>query len=170
MQYVPSCKVPVFVLLGVPATLVPILLLGRRVRRLSRASQDRVADVSAYVDEAVHEIRTVQAYVHEDADRASFGRQAEAAYRAGVARIRQNAWLISIAMLITFSAVGIIMWIGGHDVFAGRMSAGELSAFVFYAAIVFAGAGTVAEVWGELQRAAGAAGPLAGAAGTEERR
>src|SRR6185312_2989520 len=93
------------------------------------------------------EIRTVQAYVHEDADRASFGRYAEAAYRAGVARVRQKAWLISSVMLIAFSAVGVIMWIGGHDVFAGRISAGELSAFVFYAAMLAAGAGTVAEVW-----------------------
>jgi ATP-binding cassette subfamily B protein len=157
MLFVTSWKLAALVLVGVPATLLPILLLGRRVRRLSRASQDRVAEVSAYVDEAVHEIRTVQAYVHEDADRASFGRHAEAAYRAGVARVRQKAWLISSVMLIAFSAVGVIMWIGGHDVFAGRMSAGELSAFVFYAAMLAAGAGTVAEVWGELQRAAGAA-------------
>ena len=157
MLFVTSWKLAVLVLVGVPATLAPILLLGRRVRRLSRASQDRVADVSAYVDEAVHEIRTVQAYVHEDAERAGFGRHAEAAYRAGVARIRQKAWLISVVMLIAFSAVGVIMWIGGHDVFAGRMSAGELSAFVFYAAMVAGAAGTVAEVWGELQRAAGAA-------------
>ena len=157
MLFVTSWKLAALVLVGVPATLLPILLLGRRVRRLSRASQDRVAEVSAYVDEAVHEIRTVQAYVHEDADRASFGRYAEAAYRAGVARVRQKAWLISSVMLIAFSAVGVIMWIGGHDVFAGRISAGELSAFVFYAAMLAAGAGTVAEVWGELQRAAGAA-------------
>jgi ATP-binding cassette, subfamily B, bacterial len=157
MLFVTSWKLAALVLVGVPATLLPILLLGRRVRRLSRASQDRVAEVSAYVDEAVHEIRTVQAYVHEDADRASFGRYAEAAYRAGVARVRQKAWLISSVMLIAFSAVGVIMWIGGHDLFAGRISAGELSAFVFYAAMLAAGAGTVAEVWGELQRAAGAA-------------
>jgi ATP-binding cassette subfamily B protein len=156
MLFVTSWKLALLVLVGVPATLLPILVLGRSVRRLSRASQDRVADVSAYVDEALHEIRTVQAYVHEDADRATFGRHAEAAYNAGVARIRQKAWLVASVMLIAFSAVGIIMWIGGHDVFAGRMSAGELSAFVFYAAMVAAGAGTVAEVWGELQRAAGA--------------
>ncbi|HEY7239165.1 MAG TPA: ABC transporter transmembrane domain-containing protein [Burkholderiales bacterium] len=169
MLFVTSWKLAALVLVGVPATLLPILVLGRRVRRLSRASQDRVAEVSAYVDEAVHEIRTVQAYVHEEADRASFGRHAEAAYRAGVARIRQKAWLISSVMLIAFSAVGIIMWIGGHDVFAGRMSAGELSAFVFYAAMVAAGAGTVAEVWGELQRAAGAAERLMDLLGTAPR-
>jgi ATP-binding cassette subfamily B protein len=166
MLFVTSWKLALFVLLGVPATLIPILLLGRRVRRLSRASQDRVADVSAYIDEAVHEIRTVQAYAHEDADRAAFGRHAEAAYDAGVARIGQKAFLISSVMLIAFCAVGVILWIGGHDVLAGRLSAGELAAFVFYATVVASGAGTISEVWGELQRAAGAAERLAELLGT----
>ncbi len=156
MLFVTSWKLALLVLLGVPATLVPILLFGRRVRRLSRDSQDRVADVSVYIDEAVHEIRTVQAYAHEDVDRASFAHHAEAVYRSGVARIGNKAFLISAVMLIAFSAVGIILWIGGHDVLAGRISAGELSAFVFYASVVAGGAGTVSEVWGELQRAAGA--------------
>ena len=156
MMFVVSWKLAAFVLLGIPATLVPILLLGRRVRRLSRDNQDRVADVSAYVDEAVHEIRTVQAYAHEGADREAFGRHAEAAYRSGVSRIGQKAFLIASVMLIAFCAVGVILWVGGHDVFAGRLSAGELSAFVFYAFVVATGAGTVSEVWGELQRAAGA--------------
>src|SRR6185503_16120090 len=169
MLFVTSWKLALLVVIGAPATLIPILLLGRRVRRLSRESQDRVAEVSAYIDEAVHEIRTVQAYAHEDVDRASFGRHAEAAYGAGVARIRQKAFLISTVMLIAFSAVGVIMWIGGHDVLAGRMTPGELSAFVFYAAIVAGGAGTVAEVWGELQRAAGAAERLMELLGTAAR-
>ena len=169
MLFVTSWKLAALVLAGVPATLLPILLLGRRVRRLSRANQDRVAEVSAYLDEAVHEMRTVQAYVHEDADRQGFGRQAEAAYRAGVSRIRHKAFLISAVMLIAFSAVAVILWIGGHDVLAGRMSAGELSAFVFYAAMVAAGAGTVAEVWGELQRAAGATERLMVLLATEPR-
>src|SRR5687768_1304699 len=157
MLFITSWKLALFVLVGAPATLLPILLLGRRVRRLSRASQDRVADVSAYLDEAVHEIRTVQAYAHEDVDRSSFARHAEAVYTAGVARIGHKAFLISAVILIAFSAVGIILWIGGHDVLAGRLSQGELAAFVFYAALVAGGAGTIAEVWGELQRAAGAA-------------
>jgi ATP-binding cassette subfamily B protein len=155
MLFVTSWKLALFILLGVPATLVPILLLGARVRRLARDGQDRVADVSAYVDEAVHEIRTVQAYAHEAADRAAFGRHAEAAYEVGLERVRQKAWLISSVMLIAFCAVGVILWVGGHDVLAGRMSAGELSAFVFYASVVATGAGTVSEIWGELQRAAG---------------
>ena len=160
MLFVTSWKLALLVLVGAPATLLPILLLGRRVRRLSRASQDRVADVSAYVDEAVHEIRTVKAYAHEDVDRDSFAHHAEAAYRAGVARISHKAFLIAAVILIAFSAIGIILWIGGHDVLEGRLTQGELAAFVFYAAIVATGAGTVAEVWGELQRAAGATSRL----------
>jgi ATP-binding cassette subfamily B protein len=156
MLFFTSWKLAALVLAGVPATLVPILLLGRRVRRLSRRSQDRVADVTAHVDEAVHEVRTVQAYTHEDADRAAFAHHAEAAYAAAAEGLGQKSALIAAVMLIAFCAVGVILWVGGHDVLAGRLSAGELSAFVFYAGIVATGAGTVSEVWGDLQRAAGA--------------
>jgi ATP-binding cassette, subfamily B, bacterial len=156
MLFVTSWKLAALVLVGVPVTLAPILLLGRRVRRLSRASQDRVADVSAHVDEAVHEVRTVQAYGHEAADREAFARHAESAYRAAAAGIGQKAALIATVMLIAFCAVGVILWVGGHDVLAGKLTAGELSAFVFYAGVVATGAGTVSEVWGDLQRAAGA--------------
>jgi ATP-binding cassette subfamily B protein len=155
MLVLTSGKLAALVVLGVPATLVPILLLGRKVRRLSRANQDRVAEVSSYVDESIHEIRTVQAYGHEDADRKYFGERAEAAYAAGVERIGNKAFLISAVMLIAFCAVGLILWIGGHDVLAGRITAGELSAFVFYAMVVASAAGAMSETWGELQRAAG---------------
>jgi ATP-binding cassette subfamily B protein len=162
MLVLTSGKLAALVVLGVPATLVPILLLGRRVRRLSRDSQDRVADVSAYVDESIHEVRTGQAYGHEDADRKYFGERAEAAYAAGVARIGNKAFLISSVMLIGFCAVGLILWIGGRDVLAGRLTAGELSAFVFYAVVVASAAGTVSEAWGELQRAVGSTERLMG--------
>lgn len=151
-----SPKLAALIVLGVPATLVPILLMGRHVRRLSRVNQDRVADVSAHIDESLHEIRTVQAYGHERHTRARFDAATEAAYAAGVNRVGVKAWLISLVMLIGFCAVGVILWIGGHDVIAGTLTAGELSAFVFYAAIVAGGAGAVSEVWGEIQRAAGA--------------
>jgi ATP-binding cassette subfamily B protein len=156
LMFIASPKLAALIVVGVPAVLIPILVIGRRVRRLSRENQDRVADVSVYIDEAIHEIRTVQAYAHEDADCARFFERVEAAYESGVRRIRVKAWLISLVMLIGFCAVGVILWIGGHDVLAGRLTAGELSAFVFYAAIVATGAGTVSEVWGEIQRAAGA--------------
>jgi ATP-binding cassette subfamily B protein len=156
LLFATSPRLAAFIVLGVPATLIPILLMGRHVRRLSRINQDRVADVSSYVDEALHEIRTVQAYGNEPAVQRRFAQSTEAAYAAGVDRVRTKAWLISLVMLIGFCAVGVILWIGGHDVIAGRLSAGELAAFVFYAAIVASGAGTVSEVWGEIQRAAGA--------------
>jgi len=156
MLFATSAKLAALIVLGVPATVVPILLMGRHVRRLSRVNQDRVADVSAHIDESLHEIRTVQAYGHESRTREQFNAATEAAYSAGVLRIRVKAWLISLVMLIGFCAVGVILWIGGHDVFAGRLTAGQLSAFVFYAAIVASGAGMVSEVWGEIQRAAGA--------------
>ncbi|MCX7893708.1 MAG: ABC transporter transmembrane domain-containing protein [Burkholderiales bacterium] len=151
-----SPKLSALIVLGIPATLAPILVVGRKVRRLSRENQDRVADVSAYVDESIHEIRTVQAWGHEDADRAHFGRHAEAAYASGVARVRQKAFLIGAVMLIAFSAVVVILWIGGRDVFAGTLSAGALSAFVFYAMLSAGAAAAISEVWGDLQRAAGA--------------
>jgi len=156
LLFATSTKLAALIVLGVPATLIPILVMGRRVRRLSRVNQDRVADVSAHIDESLHEIRTVQAYVHEERTRKLFGDATDAAFEAGLHRVRVKAWLISLVMLIGFSAIGVILWIGGHDVFAGRITAGQLSAFVFYAAIVASGAGTVSEVWGEIQRAAGA--------------
>jgi ATP-binding cassette, subfamily B, bacterial len=156
MLLVTSPKLTALVVLGVPLVVVPIVLYGRRVRRLSRASQDRIADVSAHVDESLHEIRTVQAYGHEAEDAARFGTRVEAAFSTAVSRIRQRALLIALVMLLAFGAVGIILWIGGHDVLAGRISAGELSAFVFYAVLVAGAVGAVSEVIGDLQRAAGA--------------
>src|SRR5256886_5910903 len=151
-----SIKLTLLVLAGLPVVLRPIILFGRRVRGLSRTSQDRVADTGAYVDEAIHEIRTVQAYAHEPEDRGAYAERVEAAFAAGVRRIHQRALLIAAVIFLVFVAVGIILWIGGHDVLAGRLSAGQLSAFVFYAVIVATSIGAVSEVAGELQRAAGA--------------
>jgi ATP-binding cassette, subfamily B, bacterial len=156
MLIVTSPKLTALVVLGVPLVIAPILLYGRRVRKLSHASQARVADVSAYIDEALHEIRTVQSYGHEDEDRARFGERVEQAFATAAERISQRALLIALVMLLAFGAVGVILWIGGHDVLDGRISAGELSAFVFYAVLVAAAFGAVSEVVGDLQRAAGA--------------
>jgi ATP-binding cassette subfamily B protein len=152
-----SLKLTLLVLLMVPVVIAPIALFGRRVRRLSRASQDRIADLGAYVDEALHEIRTVQAYGHEDADRALFGARLGAAFDTARRRIRQRAALIAAVILLVFGGVGVILWIGGHDVLSGRLTAGELSAFVFYSALVAGAAAAISEVVGDLQRGAGAA-------------
>ncbi len=141
----------------VPVVVAPIVLFGRRVRRLSRASQDRVADLGAQLDETLHEIRTVQAYGHEGEDRRLFGARLEAAFQAALRRVRQRASLTAAVILLVFGGVGVILWIGGHDVLAGRLTAGELSAFVFYAAMVAGSVGAISEVIGDLQRGAGAA-------------
>ena len=151
-----SAKLTLLVLVGVPFVVLPILLVGRRVRRLARATQDRVGDIGAYLDEALHEIRTVQAYGHEDVDRVRFGERVESAFATARDRVRQRALLVAAVILLVFGAIGIILWIGGHDVVAGRLSPGALSAFVFYAVIVASSVGTLSEVSGDLQRAAGA--------------
>ncbi len=151
-----SPKLTLLVLAGVPLVVAPIVLFGRRVRRLARASQDRIGDVGAYVDEALHEIRTVQAYGHEPVDREHFAARVEEAFATAKHRVRQRALLVAVVIMLTFGAVGVILWIGGHDVLAGRLSAGELSAFVFYAVIVASAVGTISEVIGDIQRAAGA--------------
>jgi ATP-binding cassette subfamily B protein len=156
MLAITSAKLTLLVLAGVPLTVAPIILFGRRVRKLARASQDRVGDVGAYVDEALHEIRTVQAYRHEGEDRRRLGERVEAAFDTARQRIRQRALLVAAVIVLVFGAVGVILWIGGHDVVAGRISAGQLSAFVFYAVIVASSVGTISEVVGDLQRAAGA--------------
>jgi ATP-binding cassette subfamily B protein len=151
-----SLKLTLLVLAGVPVVIVPIVLFGRRVRRFARATQDRIGDVGAYLDESLHEIRTVQAYGHEDRDRRDFGARVEAAFETALRRIRQRATLVAAVIVLVFGAVGVILWIGGHDVLAGRISPGQLSAFVFYAVIVAGAVGTISEVIGDLQRAAGA--------------
>jgi ATP-binding cassette, subfamily B, bacterial len=151
-----SGKLTLLVLVGVPVVLVPIIFFGRRVRKLSRSTQDRVGEVGAYVDEALHEIRTVQAYGHEAEDRQQFGARVEQAFGTALQRIRQRSLLVAAVILLVFGSVGVILWIGGHDVVAGRITAGQLSAFVFYAVVVAGAAGTISEVMGDLQRAAGA--------------
>src|SRR5712691_10541045 len=156
MLVITSPKLTALVVLGAPLVIAPILLFGRRVRKLSRASQDRIADVSTHIDESLHEIRTVQSYGHEEKDRERFGERVEQAFGTAVRRIGQRALLVALVMLLAFGAVGVILWIGGHDVLAGRISAGELSAFVFYAVLVAGAVGAVSEVIGDLQRAAGA--------------
>ena len=156
MLAVTSPKLTGLVALVVPIVVVPILVYGRQVRRLSRASQDRVADVGAYVEESLGNIRTVQAFVHEAVDRTLFGGRVEAAFATSVRRIRARAVLTAVVILLVFGAVGTILWIGGRDVLADRLSAGQLSAFIFYAVVVAGSVGAISEVIGDLYRAAGA--------------
>ena len=151
-----SPKLTGLVLLVVPLVIAPILIFGRKVRRLSRESQDRVADVGAYTEESLNAIRTVQAFTHEAIDHAQFAGQAEAAFTTAIGRIRARATLTALVILLVFGAIAAILWVGGHDVIAGRVTPGELSAFVFYAVVVAGAVGALSEVIGDLQRAAGA--------------
>ena len=156
MLMVTSPRLTGFVFLVVPLVVVPIIVFGRRVRRLSRDSQDRVADVGAYLDETLNAVRTVQAFVHEPVDRERFGGRVTDALTTAVGRIRARAFLTAVVMMLVFGSVGVILWLGGHDVLTGRITAGELSAFVFYAIVVAGSVGAISEVIGDLQRAAGA--------------
>ena len=156
MLFTTSLKLTLLTLAGVPLVVTPIVLFGRRVRKLARESQDRVAELGNRIDETIHEIRIVQAYGHEAADRRDFGQLVENSFATARQRVANRARLVAAVMVLVFGAIAFILWIGGHDVLAGRLSAGELSAFVFYAAIVAGSVGALSEVWGELQRAAGA--------------
>ena len=151
-----SPKLTGIVFLFVPFVVAPIVVIGRVVRRRSRAAQDEVAAISGYAEETLGAIRTVQAFTHENSDRAAFGATVDAALSAALDRIRARAALTALVILLVFGAVGLILWLGGHDVFAGRMSAGALSAFVFYSILVAGSVGAVSEVIADLQRAAGA--------------
>jgi len=150
-------KLTSIVVVALPLVIAPILIFGRRVRSLSRESQDRVADVGSYVSEALGQIKTVQAYNHQAQDRQRFARTAEDAFDTARKRILQRSWLITLVIVLVLGAVGVMLWVGGMDVIAGRISGGELAAFVFYSLIVGSAFGTLSEVIGEMQRAAGAA-------------
>ncbi|MCZ6885340.1 MAG: ABC transporter transmembrane domain-containing protein [Alphaproteobacteria bacterium] len=156
MLVVTSPKLALMVIAFVPLVVGPIIFIGRRVRRLSRTSQDRIADVGAHVEESLNAARTIQAFGHEDLDRDQFSGRVEDAFGAAVRRVRARAALTAIVILLVFGGVGVILWIGGHDVLAGRISGGELTAFIFYAILVASATGAVSEVVGDLQRAAGA--------------
>ncbi len=156
MLAITSGKLALLVLLGVPLAVIPLWLLGHRVRSLSRSSQDRIADIGALVDEVLYGIRTVQAFCHERIDRRRYGEHVEAAFHAAILRTRVSALLSATVMLFTFIAITIVLWVGGHDVLAGRISGGQLSAFVFYALLVAGSVSALSEVAGDLLRAAGA--------------
>ncbi|MEO0367165.1 MAG: ABC transporter transmembrane domain-containing protein [Pseudomonadota bacterium] len=157
MLLVTNLKLSGLVLLCVPIVLFPILLFGRRVRTLSRESQDSIADVGSYAGEIIQQIKTVQSFTQEPNEQRAFGKHVETAFDISKLRIKQRALLIAVVITLIFSAIAIMLWVGGNDVLAGKMTGGELAAFVFYAIIVAGSVATISEVIGELQRAAGAA-------------
>jgi ATP-binding cassette subfamily B protein len=151
-----SAKLTGMTLLIVPLVVFPILILGRKVRRLSRLAQDLVAESATSAGETLQAAQTVQAMTHEAASKARFAGRVEAAYEAARERITARAWLTAIVIFFVFGGVVGVMWIGARDVLAGRMSPGEMAQFVLYAVFTAGAVGALSEVWGELQRAAGA--------------
>jgi|TARA_R100000005_G_scaffold91298_1_gene63477 ATP-binding cassette subfamily B protein len=156
LMFITNIQLSLIITVAVPLVLLPILFFGRRVRRLSTQSQDSIASVGSYAGEIIQHIRTVQSYTSESRESAAFAREVERAFAIARRRIRQRALLVGVAILLLFGGMAAMLWSGGQSVISGEMSGGELGAFVFYALMVGSGFATISEVWGELQRAAGA--------------
>jgi len=151
-----SAKLTAMVLLIVPAVIVPILVLGRRLRVLSRENQDWIAASSGNASESLGAVQTVQAFTNEAASQAQFGQMTEASFDAAQRRIKTRALMTIIVIFLVFAGVVGVLWMGARDVRADQMSPGALVQFVIYAVMVAGGVAALSEIWGELQRAAGA--------------
>jgi ATP-binding cassette subfamily B protein len=154
--FITNPKLTAMVLLAVPLVVVPIIVFGRKVRALSRSSQDRVADAGSFVDESLKNIKVLQAFNQQSQGRERFSGHVEEAFSVALQRIKQRAFLTTLVIMLVLGAIAGMLWVGGNDVVAGRISAGELMAFVFYAVIVAGSVGAISEVYADLQRAAGA--------------
>ncbi|NOY74059.1 MAG: ATP-binding cassette domain-containing protein [Gammaproteobacteria bacterium] len=156
MLVITSPQLTAWIVLLVPMILLPIVVFGRLVRRLSRASQDAVADTSSYAEETLNAVSIVQAFTHEKRAIEKYGNTVESAFETAKKRLRARSWLTALVILFVFSGTILLLWLGAQAVIAETMTAGELSQFVLYAILVASSAGVLSEVWGELQRAAGA--------------
>jgi ATP-binding cassette subfamily B protein len=163
-----SAKLTGLVLLVVPAVVVPIIVLGRRLRSLSRENQDWIANSSGKASEALSAVQTVQAFTHEGETRGEFAVATERSFASAQQRIRTRAVMTVIVIFLVFAGVVGVLWMGARDVRLGTMSAGELVQFVIYAVLVSGAVGALSEIWGELQRAAGATERLVEMLGAED--
>jgi len=167
LMFITNLKLSLIITASVPLVLLPMLIFGRRVRNLANKSQDSIASVGSYAGEIIQHIKVVQSYTQEEFETRAFDAEVERAFGIARRRIRQRALLICGAILMVFAGITGMMWSGGQDVIGGRMTGGELVAFAFYAIMVGSGFGTISEVWGELQRAAGSAERLLELLGTD---
>jgi len=156
MLIVTSSVLAGYILLTLILVIVPILLFGRRVRKLSRESQDRVADSSALAGEVLNAMPTVQSYTQEDRESLRFNLSVENAFETALSRIRARSLLTVVVIVFVFGAISFVLWLGAQAVLSGQMTAGELSQFIMYAVVTAGAIGAITEVWGDLQRAAGA--------------
>jgi ATP-binding cassette subfamily B protein len=156
MLAVTSLKLTAIIVVMIPLLIAPLVILGRRVRKLSRTSQDRIADTSGLADETLNAIQTVQAFTLERQNADRFGAAVEDSFAVAVRRTRVRSTLTAVATMLIFGAITFVLWVGAHDVIDGRMTGGELSQFLLYAVYVGVSAASLSEMWGEVQRAAGA--------------
>ena len=168
LLFLTSAKLTGLVLLIVPAIIVPIVVLGRRLRALSRESQDWIAASSGSASEALSSVQTVQAFTHEGATRGQFAEVTEKSFISAKARVKTRAIMTVIVIFLTFAGIVGVLWVGARDVRADQMSVGALIQFVIYAVMVAGAVGALSEIWGELQRAAGATERLVELLGTED--
>jgi ATP-binding cassette subfamily B protein len=152
-----SPKLTLYVIIIVPLVLLPIILLGRKVRVYSKQSQEKVAILSSHIEETVNGVRTIQSYVRENVENHIFIQQTNDILAAAKKRISLRSYLTAIVIIIIFGSIGFVLWVGGHDVLDGTITAGQLSSFVFYSVLVAGSTGALSEVAGNIQRAAGAA-------------
>ncbi|RPI15989.1 MAG: ATP-binding cassette domain-containing protein [Lysobacterales bacterium] len=156
MLAVTSLKLTGLIVLVIPLLVVPLVVLGRRVRSLSRASQDRIADTSGLADETLNAIQTVQAYTLERLNSARYDSAVEDSFDAAVRRTRVRATLTALGTMLAFGSVTFVLWVGAHAVIRGEMTGGQLGQFLMYAVYAAVAAASLSEMWGEMQRAAGA--------------
>jgi len=167
MMAVTSPKLTLLSFVAVPFTLLMIIAMGRSVRGLSRIAQDRLAYTAALAGETINAIRTVQAYTHETVDRGKFSRATGEAFAAAIKRTRARAVLTAAVFMLVGACIVGVLWVGARDVLAGRMTSGELAQFIIYAVLLASSAGALSELWGEVQRAAGATERLLEILGTQ---
>ncbi len=156
LMFVTSVKLTLLILGAVLVIMVPLILFGRWVRGLSRISQDRVADTSAQASETLNAVQTVQAFTHEKQERVAFGGTVENSFSAAILRTRARAVMTAVVIFAFFTALASVLYVGAQDVIADRMTGGTLLQFILFGGLVAGGVGSLSEVWGDLQRAAGA--------------
>lgn len=157
MLLITNITLTLVVFVSIPLVLLPILYFGNRVRALSRLSQDSIASVGSYAGEVIQQIKTVQSFTQETLEKRAFGSEVERAFSVAKKRIRQRTMLTAMVILAVFGALATMVWFGGRDVISGEMSGGDLGAFIFYAVLMAVSVASLSEVYGELQRAVGAA-------------
>jgi len=156
MLAVTSLKLTAIIVVLIPLLVAPMVVLGRRVRRLSRDSQDRIADTGSLADETLNAIQTVQAFTLEELNASRFGDAVESSFRTAVRRTKVRSVLTAVATMLIFGGITFVLWVGAHSVIRGDMTGGQLSQFLLYAVYVGVAAASLSEMWGEVQRAAGA--------------